>query len=372
MIQILRRLSLIGISSVLAACASTEGLGYYWQSAMGHLQVMREAKPIEEWLSDETVPVAVREKLKQVQEIRAYAVREIGLPDNGSYKKYADLKRPFVVWNVFATPELSMKLRQWCFPVAGCVSYRGYYSREDAQTFADSLKQAGDDVYVGGVPAYSTLGYFDDPVLNTFLQYPVAELARLVFHELSHQVVYVKNDSTFNESFATAVEEAAVERWIADQERLGLDSTDAAKRNAAAQLRPNYETYQGRKKDFVQLLKVYKTRLEALFNEAGDDTLKRQGKQALFQALQADYQQLKVRWNGFGGYDRWFAQGITNPHLASVGTYTDLVPAFRAILSRERGDFKRYFKACAELGALEPKLRTEALKALTQSADQIR
>jgi predicted aminopeptidase len=312
--------SLIVLGSIaLTSCAAiNDSVGYYLQSASGHMNVLRSARPIADWLADPATPEPLRRKLTLVSEIRAYASRELGLPDNGSYTKYADLKQPFVVWNVVATPELSLQLRQWCFPVAGCVTYRGYYNKEAAEAFAKPLKEQGDDIQIGGVPAYSTLGYFDDPVLNTFINYPDAELARLIFHELSHQVVYVKGDTTFNESFATAVETIGVERWLrfkAD-EKLAID----------------YRAFAARRVDFLGLLKSYRSQLELAYKTLGDDTAKRIAKRDLIAALRADYETLKLtRWNGFKGYDRFFAQELGNAHLAAVATYTDQVPGFLAI-----------------------------------------
>src|SRR6185295_4027488 len=181
------------------------------------------AKPIPEVIAT-TSDAALKGRLMRAQEIRAFASRELGLPDNRSYTSYADLERPYAVWNVFATPELSLTPRQWCFPVAGCVAYRGYFAEADARAEAARLKAEGDDVWVSGVPAYSTLGYFDDPVLSTFVRWPDVEVARMVFHELAHQVVYVKDDTQFNESFAVAVEEAGVERWLMLQANGQLDA----------------------------------------------------------------------------------------------------------------------------------------------------
>jgi predicted aminopeptidase len=190
-------------------------LGYYTQSVSGQLDIWRREKPIHEVIEDAASPPALRDKLAQVLVIREYASRELALPANSSFRRYADLQRPFVAWNVFATEEFSMQPKTWCFAVAGCVSYRGYFAKADAENFAVGIAAAGHDVYVGGVPAYSTLGWFADPVLNTFIHYSPVELARLIFHELSHQVVYVKDDTVFNESFAVAVERAGVARWIA-------------------------------------------------------------------------------------------------------------------------------------------------------------
>jgi predicted aminopeptidase len=323
----------------LGGCASwTDGPGYYWQSMVGHLDVMGRARPLDEVIADPATDPALRARLERAREIRAYASRELGLPDNRSYTAYAKLDRPFVLWNVFATPELSLKLERWCFPVAGCVAYRGYYALDDAERFAAGLRERGLEAHVGGVPAYSTLGWFDDPLLSTFLQYPEGELARLVFHELAHQVLYVSGDTTFNESFATAVEEAGVERWLAAR-------ADPAVERA-------YREHARRRADFVALLRRYKDRLQALYASDADDDAKRAGKRATFDALRADYAALKAEWGGFAGYDRFFAAGPTNPQLAAVGAYNDLLPAFRALLAREGDDLPRFYRAARELAKL--------------------
>jgi predicted aminopeptidase len=259
-----------------------------------------------------------------------------------------------VVWNVFATRELSMKLQQWCFPVAGCVSYRGYYDLEEAQRFADRLREQGLEVHVGGVPAYSTLGWFSDPVLNTFVRYPEGELARLIFHELAHQVVYVKGDTTFNESFATAVEEAGVARWLADRADPALELA--------------YRIHAQRRRQFVELLRRHRLELERIYAQPAADEVKRRGKQAVFDALQADYRALRASWGGFAGYDRWFAQPLTNAHLASIGTYTDLLPAFRTLLDRHGGDMPAFYVATRELAALPRAERDQRLARLAAGA----
>ena len=203
-----RALAMGAAASLLASCST---LNYYSQAAQGQLELLADARPIDDWLADPATNTSLRHRLEAARQIRRFAVQQMGLPDNDSYKNYAALKRQYVLWNVVATPELSLKPLQWCFPVAGCVNYRGYYSKEDAQAYAQELRAGGHDVQVGGVPAYSTLGWFNDPLISTFINYPDAELARLIFHELAHQVVYVAGDSQFNESFASAVEEAGVE-----------------------------------------------------------------------------------------------------------------------------------------------------------------
>jgi len=344
---------------LLGGCSAwSDGPGYYWQSMAGHLAVMREARPIRELLAQPGIDPALRRKLEQVLEIRRFASADLALPANGSYTEYADLKRPFVVWNVFATPELSMKLEEWCFPVAGCVTYRGYYDRQDAERFAAKLRADGFEAFVRGVPAYSTLGWFDDPVLNTFVRYPDGELARLVFHELAHQVLYVKGDSTFNESFATAVEQVGLERWLAAREAAGGDPA----------LRREWQRFAERREQFLALLKRYRGELEAAYASPVPDDEKRASKREIFASLRRDYEALKEQWGGYAGYDRWFAQPLTNAHLASVATYTEQVPAFRALLAQEGDDLPAFYAAARRLGELPKADRERALAALAPLA----
>ena len=218
---------------VLAVVAGCQSLAYYTQAVGGHFDVLSRARPVSDWLADPATPPELRARLETARHIREFASKSLGLPDNGSYLSYASIDRPYVVWNVFAAPELSVEPKLECFPFAGCVSYRGFYSEDDARRHAERLREAGYDVYVGGVPAYSTLGWTDDPLLSTFIRYPDAQLARLVFHELAHQLVYVKNDTTFNESFAVTVEEEGVRRWL-EAESPGSWRRSAPPRRASA------------------------------------------------------------------------------------------------------------------------------------------
>src|SRR5689334_13751147 len=218
-------LAVLAGAVTLAACATFETVDYYWQGAAGQFELLANSQPIPDVIGRSDAALAAR--LERIREIREFASRELGLPNNGSYTRYTDLGRPYVTWNVFATPELSLKPRQWCFPIAGCVNYRGYFKEAQAEGESKRLRAAGDDVYVGGVPAYSTLGWFDDPVLSSFVSWPETEIARLIFHELAHQLLYVKNDSTFNESFATAVEEAGLARWLASRHDTQLEKLAA-------------------------------------------------------------------------------------------------------------------------------------------------
>ncbi|MCD6672660.1 MAG: aminopeptidase [Burkholderiaceae bacterium] len=341
--------------SLLSGCAAwNDGPGYYLQSIAGHLSVMSRARPIATVVDDPHTSPALRARLEDVLAIRAFASDDLGLPRNGSYTGYADLGRPFVVWSVFATPELSMRLEQWCFPFVGCVAYRGYYDRDDAERFAQRLRDEGFDVVVRGVPAYSTLGWFDDPVLNTFVGYPEAEVARLIFHELAHQELYVKGDTTFNESFATTVEREGVRRWLAAVE----------KRTHDTKLRDEWEVFDARRQQFLALLQRQRAKLEALYASSASDDAKRAGKREIFAQLRLDYEELKRSWGGFAGYDRFFAQPLTNAHLASIATYNDLVPAFRALLRREGGDLPAFYAAARRIGELPKGERGAALGAL--------
>ena len=349
-----RSLLLAGLGAALLA--SCTNLNYYTQAAQGQLALLADARPVDDWLADPATNPKLRNRLASARQIRQYAVQHLGLPDNQSYKNYAALNRPYVVWNVVATPELSFKPLQWCFLVAGCVDYRGYYSKQAAQDYAYQLRAEGNDVQVGGVSAYSTLGWFNDPLISTFINYPDAELARLIFHELSHQVVYVAGDSQFNESFASAVEEAGVELWL---EQFGNQA-----------MRANYVAYTARKQQFLQLLLNCRRALERNYASHAGVAAKRAEKALLLRRLQDDYAVLKQSWGGYAGYDRFFAEPTSNAHLAAIATYTDFVPAFRALLARERS-FRSFYAQARRIGELEPAERHRRLKMLAEAAGTV-
>lgn len=330
--------------------------GYYWQGAAGQLDVVARAKPLAEVI-DATDDARLKERLERARAIRAYASGELGLPDNGSYTRYADLGRPFVVWNVVAAPELSLAPHEWCFPVAGCVAYRGYFREDEARAEAARLAAAGYDVHVGGVPAYSTLGWFDDPLLSSFIRYPDVELARLIFHELAHQVAYAKDDSTFNESFATVVEEAGLARWIASR-----PPAEAAKLSAERERGDRLRA------EFRRLVVEARTTLSAAYAGTASDDDKRRAKAAAFAAMRDAYARSKAGEPGLAGYDRWFGgdrgAGPNNASLASVGLYTEQVPAFRALLASEGGDLARFYGRVRGLAAMPKAERHAELAAL--------
>lgn len=340
------------VTLALGGCSS---VGYYAQAANGQFSLLAQARPIDDWLADPAAPLSLKNKLREIKQIRQFAVSDLGLPDNQSYTSYAQLQRRYVLWNVVAAPALSLKPLEWCFPIAGCVNYRGYYKQQDAIDFAEKMRRDGNDVQVTGVPAYSTLGWFSDPVISTFIQYPDAELARLVFHELAHQKFYVKGDSDFNESFATAVEAAGVARWL---EKYGSPAQGEA-----------YRIFESRKRDFLDLLLKHRAELARIYASRASEQEKRTQKAVVFTNLQAEYQQLKTtRWNGYSGYDRWFAIPLSNAHLALVATYHDLEPGFAALLNKGP-DFPQFYEQVRRLGRLDKARRHSALQALAAGHD---
>jgi predicted aminopeptidase len=343
--------SLIGAAVVTVAIIAVAGCGtiqFYAQAVSGHLAVMAAAQPINQALFDQpTVTPPLKDKLERVLAIRAFAVSELKLPDNGSYRSYADIGRPYVVWNVIAAEEFSLRPKQSCFLFAGCVAYRGFYAEADAKAHGDEFRKTGHDVFVHGVTAYSTLGWFNDPVLNTFIGNSEAELARVIFHELAHQVAYTKDDSVFNESFAVAVEEEGVRRWI---DRFGK-----------AEQWQEFEASGKRRADFIALITRYQKLLGDVYAADVAPAVKRAEKSRLFAALRADYETMKQgEWGGFSLYDRWFALEINNAHLASVATYSGLVPAFRRLLARNNGDMAAFYRSVKAL-ADRPKAERLAL-----------
>ena len=340
---------LLTTSLVLTSTGCAQ-LSYYAQAAQGQLGLVASAKPIDQWLADPKVSDQLKQRLTRTQQIRKFAAQELDLPDNGSYTKYAELNRPYVVWNVIATPELSMKPVQWCFPIAGCVDYRGYYRKEDAQRFAQELRTQGYEVRVSGVPAYSTLGWFNDPVLSTFIAYPEAEVARMLFHELAHQVAYAPGDTPFNESFATTVESIGVDRWL---EKHGNPNS-----------RDRYREFRQRKRDFIALLTQHRQRLEEVFASDISDDEKRNQKALVITSLKQSYRQTKdEKWGGHSGYDQWFNEPITNAHFVLVATYEELVPAFQALHAKS-GSMKKFYADVQAMAKQDKARRREQLALL--------
>jgi predicted aminopeptidase len=342
-------------TSLLTCLSGCANLGYYWQSVSGHMAVINAAKPVQEWLDDAQTPDATKRRLELTQRIRNYASTELALPDNASYRRYADLKRRAVVWNVVAAPEFSLTLKTWCFAVAGCVTYRGYYSEADAQREADAQKTQGLEVSVYGVPAYSTLGYLNwaggDPLLSTFITYPEGELARLIFHELSHQVLYVQDDTMFNESFATAVERLGGQRWLGEQ--------------GAEAARSEYGQYDKRRTQFRALTLATRKKLEAIYQlnqpVAQQNRVQAAMKKEAMQEFKANYETLKTQWGGYAGYDPWVARA-NNASFGALAAYDELVPQFEALFAKQ-GSWQKFYDACKVMAALPKAERRAALAA---------
>ena len=340
-----------------AAVCATSGcstIGYYAQSATGHLNLVEASKPVTQWLADPATSPALKQRLVLSQQIRDFAVADLGEPDNASYRRYADLGRPAAVWNVVAAPELSLAPTTWCFAVVGCVGYRGYYEQARADALAAELGARGLDVAVYPVPAYSTLGrlptggWLADPLLNTFIDYPEGELARLVFHELAHQIAFASGDTLFNESFASTVEKIGVERWLAG--RAGSDARAQSARGEA------------RRADFRELTDAYRARFAALYASSASSDDKRAGKADLLARLRADYATMKAtRWNGYAGYDDWFARA-NNAALGVLASDTSLVPGFERLFEREGRDFTRFYAEVRRIASLPPADRRAALE----------
>jgi predicted aminopeptidase len=362
-------LTLAGIGAALLASLAVVCLsgcstaGYYWQSVSGHMQMLNAARPVNDWLGDAQTPDALKARLALSQRIREFAVTELKLPDNASYRRYADLQRSAVVWNVVAAPPLSLTLKTWCFPVAGCVGYRGYFNEAEARAEAARVQQDESlEVSVYGVPAYSTLGWLNwaggDPLLSTFIRYPDGELARLIFHELAHQVVYARDDTPFNESFATAVERLGGARWL---------DGEAEKGNLEA--RQKFDAFDARRRQFRVLTQTARRALAAIYeqNKAPAQQNRVQAatqliaKEKVMQTFRSDYARLKAEWGGYDGYDAWVARA-NNAAFGALAAYDDLVPGFEALYVQEGRDWLRFYEAVRRLAALPRDERHAALK----------
>ncbi|MCC2656605.1 MAG: aminopeptidase [Panacagrimonas sp.] len=349
-LKIRAHLSLVLAATQVAGCA---GLGYYAHLANGQMDLLARRERIDWIVEDSRRDADLRRRLALVLDARHFAIETLRLPDNGSYTLYADIGRPYVVWNVFATPEFSLQAIESCFPLAGCLAYRGYYDKAKAQQQADLLRQKGYDVDVGGVPAYSTLGWFDDPVLSTMLRWSDANLVGTVFHELGHQRVFVKGDTTFNESYARFVEQQ------------GLREFFAAGRIAAV----GSETEREREGQFVALVIATRRKLDEIYSLPLSPEAMREQKALAFTQLRRDYEALRDgRWNGDRDYDGWFARDLNNATLLPVGLYDEWVPAFSALFAQSGRDWTRFHSACAELGRLDTVLRKQRLAELQASA----
>lgn len=342
--------------AALALCFSSGcgELGYYRQSVGGHLDLMSRARPVDDWLADGATPAQLKQRLALAKQMREFSVQVLRLPDNPSYRAYADLQRPAAVWNVVAAPALSLTLKTWCYPVTGCVGYRGYFDRAEADALAAQLRAEDWDVSVYGVPAYSTLGWSNwiggDPLLNTFVNGSEGELARLVFHELAHQQLYIADDTMFNESFAVAVERIGVRLWL---QQHGSEAT-----------RAQYRDIQQRRQDFRELTMRWRDKLQQLYAGPLPEDQKLAAKAELLAELRAGHAQMKQqRWGGFAGYDPWFAS-VNNASLGVLAAYSELVADFERLFEQQGRDFERFYAEAARIGALPKAQRHATLRAI--------
>lgn len=351
------RFRLLVILCMLVAVTATAGCtraGYYLQSVRGQLDLLAKREPIEQLIADTRTDAPLRQRLRTVLAMRDFASRELGLPDNGSYRSYADLGRQYVVWNVFAAPELSVEPRNWCFMFVGCLSYRGYFDAERARRFASRLGERGDDVYVAGIAAYSTLGHFDDPLLNTMLRGDDLYLAGVLFHELAHQQLYIRGDTEFNEAFASFVEEEGVRRWLqarGDSSQWSL-----------------WLQRQQRRDEFSALVGSTRERLRELYQSGLPLQQQHLRKQQIIAALRAEHEQLRLRDGSDTGYEAWFSGPLNNAQLASVATYRRYVPAFRDLFAQSGGNLVEFYEQAAGIGELPAPERLQLMERLLAAA----
>lgn len=355
--------------AIVAAVSGCRTLGFYSQAVKGQYEIFAHEQPINKLLADGRTPASLRARLELLETLRAFAKSNLALPIDGHYRKYVDLHRPYVVWNVEAAPEFSLQPKTWWYPLVGSLEYRGYFAKAGATNYASLLRRQGYDVAVGGVQAYSTLGWFKDPVLNTFLFEPDADLAEILFHELGHQRVFARGDTDFNEAFATTVGQEGARRWLRAQ------GGQAAYTHYLAELQ--------RTRQFTALVKDARQKLQALYG----DTLTEEGKvkaarvkpsepaaqlrhdkQLVLAELRADYARLKAQWGGATDYDDWFKGDLNNAQLNSVAAYYDLVPGFERLLQLNGGDLEKFYQAAERLTKMNKKTRRAWLETLGGSA----
>lgn len=353
------RLLVLLLLFLISGC---ETINYYGHVAKGQLQLLQARQSIDELVADADTDQILKRRLQSIQAMRAFASDELLLADNGSYRDYVGLSKPYVVWNVFAAPPFSIVPKQWCFPVAGCVSYRGYFSEAKAKQYADELAAEGYETYVAGVSGYSTLGWFDDPVLSTFLYRDDTQLAALIFHELAHQLLYLPGDTTFNESFASAIEQEGLRRWLIFQQQSELSLQQYYRRQQVQQA--FVKAVLGLRE---QLDKLYQA--ESLESPLSEDVRRRQKQQVLAAFNSGSYQTFKAHWKT-DSYDAWVESGINNAKLSTIASYHQWLPAFQQLLTQS-DDLADFYQRAKKLSELPPKRRQQALQSLLNKHQQL-
>jgi predicted aminopeptidase len=337
---------------LLSGCAD---IGYYWHSASGHLDLMSQRVDIDELLADDDLDSSLRARLLLVQDIRRFSIERLHLPANGSYSSYVALQQPYVIQNLFAAPEFSTRLHQWCYPVIGCASYRGYYDEPRLLAYVDKLQSQGLEVHVGRVPAYSTLGWFDDPVLSSFIDWSDYRLAGLLFHELTHQQIYLDDDTTFNESLASAVQQVGTELWLQSN-------------NQSAAL-SEFRRWLIYRDEAIAGIVATRGQLSELYSSDLSDTEKREQKSLRFQEARNAHAKIASRHGIEGGFNRWFAAELNNAKIGSVVAYNSRVTAFVSMLEAREINFPSFYRYVEQLAELDPDLRDRCLDAWEQSVE---
>jgi predicted aminopeptidase len=362
-----RKLLLVFLGAIaVAAVSGCQAIGYYAQAMRGEYQILAHRKLIADLIADPQTPARLRKKLELVEELRTFAKDQLKLPVDGDYSKYVDVHREYVVWNVQAAPQFSLQPRTWWYPLVGSLEYRGYFSARGASNYAGRIARKGDDVYVDGIEAYSTLGWFKDPILNTFISLSDAELAEVLFHELGHRRVFARGDTDFNEAYATTVGQEGARRWLRASGRTNLLE--------------RYEIALRRNDQFVHLIMSTRERLETIYG----DTLDKNGKvkaaktlpqpaaelkvekQRVFAELHRNYEQLKASWGGYPGYDDWFAHELNNAQLNTIANYYDYLPAFKRLLELNGGDMEKFYGEVERLSKMDKDRRHQWLRNLAK------
>src|SRR5688572_5687303 len=337
--RVVKLLGLFFAVSVLAVLLSgCQTVSYYRQAIAGQYQIFANGTSIEKLLANTNTPPKLKEKFRLVTRLREFAETELKLPVDGHYNQYVDVKRRFVVWNAHATPQFSLEPKKWWYPVVGRLKYRGFFSEAQAKRYGKQLEKEGFDVYVNGVEAYSTLGWFKDPLLNTFIHHEEMDLAEILFHELAHQKIFASGDTDFNEAFATAVAEVGVRRWFNDKPAM-LDE---------------FQVRQRREEDFVRLVMQAREELKRVYARSNESpAMLRIQKQEQIAKLRAEYAKVRDQeWGGYAGYDKWFQRPINNAQLNTVATYHHFVPSFRALLRKHDGDLEKFYMEVKALSKL--------------------
>ena len=367
--KLLRRrksLLVLSLAIVVTAVSGCQTIGFYAQAAKGQYQIFAHQQLIDKLLADPRTPAPLRRQLELIEQLRAFAKDQLKLPVDGNYRKYVDVHRPYVVWNVQAAPQFSLQPRTWWYPLVGSLEYRGYFSERGARKYAARIVKKGDDVYVDGVEAYSTLGWFKDPILNTFMDRNEPELAEVIFHELGHRRVFARGDTDFNEAYATTVGQEGARRWL--------------RFSGKTNLLEKYAVALKRNDQFVHLIMSTREQLEKVYGDTLDKDGKvqaakipplpparlKEAKQRVFTALRSQYEQLKISWGGYSGYDDWFAHELNNAQLNTIANYYDFLPAFQRLLELNGGDMEKFYQEVERLSKMDKDVRHQWLRDLAK------